>query len=456
MSVNVEPSFSEHLRVLWRARWWALGAALLVAAGVWVVRSAAERSFEATALVRLVVRNGDGLVIDQSGATLLSQTYAQVASGARIQSAGASTAGLTVASDHLARLVRARAGNTPGFVEIRAVGPTEARARALADGVASALAEAVAAEQLAESAVRVEASVEGSGPDSTVALGPSALGETAVSFLVVALVVAEGFALVRSVRGALPLGDPDVAVRALIGVDCIAVDIADRDRAVQLLVPLVPALGPVVTVVQRGEPGSAAGALLLADAAGAAGRRAVLVDTDLSAPLFDDAPGLTEVAVGLVAPVAVALRSPDSPTPILSAGRRGAARPGEQLGPNLGALLQSFGVEHVIVSTTSASTASESSLVVGRLPECVVLVLDPDRTTRRRVRATADELGARGASLRAVVLVAGGDRVRLGLPEDHFEPALPWMPYGLDPASTGPDAASAHPHRDPRTGDARW
>jgi len=451
MSVNVEPSFSEHLRVLWRARWWALGAALLVAAGVWIVRSAAERSVEATALVRLVVRNGDGLVIDQSGATLLSQTYAQIAAGPRVLSAGAATAGLTADLDNLARRVSARAGTTPGFVEIRAIGPTDAQARALADGVASALAEVVAAEQLATSTVRVEASVEGARPDSTVVLGPSALGETAVSFLVVALLVAEAYALVRSVRGALPVGDPGGAVRSLLGVDCVAVDVADRDRAVQLLAPLVAGLGPVVTVVQRGEPGSAAGALLLADAAAGAGRRAVLVDTDLSAPLFDDAPGLTEVAVGLVAPGAVALRSPDSPTPVLSAGRRGAARPGEQFGPHLGALLQSFGVDHVVVSTTSASAASETFLVVGRLPDCVVLVVDPDRTTRRNLRAAADQLAARGAALRAVVLVAGGDRVRLGLPEDDFEPIAPPMPYLLDPAPPSPAPAPW----DPRSGDPR-
>jgi Mrp family chromosome partitioning ATPase len=437
MTAVVEPQFTEHLRVLWRVKWLAVAVAAIVAVGVFVVRDRTPARFESTAVVRLVVRNGVDLVLDQQQSILAAQTYARLATGPTVLAAGASAAALgSLAPDVIADRVTARAGTTPGFVEIVAGGPTARDARALADGVAAALATAVGAERRDATGVFVEARVEPAPEPATVEVPRRAPAEAAVAFVVAALFVAEAFALWRAARGALPLGDPAGAVRALLGIPCVAVRARPRDQAVRTLALFVVAhLGgrPIVTVAQRGRRGSSAGALLLAEAAAVLGQRSLLVDADLSDPVLGDTPGLSEVRRGGVAPVAVAWRQIGGVAPVVSAGVAGAEQAGTVFGGGLEETLAAFGADVVFLSTTSAVPALESLAVVARLPDCVVLVADPRRITKRGLLAAATELGSVGQDVVGVVLVGNAGGHRLGVPDRSFEPLVPAIPRGRLP-----------------------
>jgi len=420
----VEPQFSEHLRVLWWFRWWSLGAAVLAALAVVALRSGGAPTYEAEARVRLVLRDDAGLVIDAEQADLAARTYAELAAGPAVLGAAVTTAGLPLTIGEAEDRVSASASTTPGFVDIVATGPNAGDASGLAAAVAAALVAVVVGDQAFDDGILgLDAVVEPSADPDGERLGTPVAAEAAVAFLVVLVVVAEGLALVRSARGGLRLGDPAGEAEELLGLPAIAVG---ADRRYAALVSLAPFVlrhldgAPVLTAVQRGRPASSAGALLLAEAAGAVGRRSMLVDLDVSSPVLGARPGLAEVLAGAATPASVACRTAVGNVVVLNAGRDASVD--EVVVPDLAARIAAIGADVAVVSTTSAVPRLESLLVVARVPSDIVVVLDPARSTRRQLLAAVEEARAVGHRIRAVLLVRTDRSGRLGRPAHRLVP----------------------------------
>jgi capsular polysaccharide biosynthesis protein len=420
----VEPQFTEHLRVLWRVKWGALLLALLAAAAVFALRSGGADEFEADARVRLVFRDDAGLVIDADQADLAARTYAELGNGPTLLGAAVTTAGLDLTTEQAQDQVAVTASSTPGFVDIAAVASTPEDAIALAEAVAEALVAAVLEDQsFDQGIIGIDAVVETDADRTAARIPSSVLAETVMAFIVVLVLAAEALALVRSARGALRLGDPAGEVEELVGLPALALRATDRQASLLALAPFVLrhlAGRPVVTVVQRGRPVSSAGALLIAEAFGAVGRRSVFVDADVSSPLLGARPGLAEVVAGTVGVADVGLRTESGHAVVLNAGN--AAGLDAVAVPDLEARIAGFGADVAVVSTTAAVPRLESLLVVARLSGAVVLVLDPDRSTRRQVVEAVDELRAVGQGLGAVVLVRAPRRGRTGRRSSSFVP----------------------------------
>lgn len=440
----VEPQFTEHLRVLWRVRWGALLLALLAAAAVYALRSGGDDEYEADARVRLVFRDDAGLVIDADQADLAARTYAELGNGPTVLGAAVTDAGLALTSGEAQDQVVVSASSTPGFIDVAAVASTPQEAVALADAVAAALVSAVLEDQaFDEGILGIDAVVETDADRTATQVSSAAVAETVMAFLVVLVLAAEALALARSARGALRLGDPAGEVEDLVGLPAVALRATDRQTSLLALAPFVLrhlAGRPVVTVVQRGRPVSSAGALLLAEAFGAVGRRSVLVDADVSAPLLGDRPGLAEVVAGTVRVVDVGLRTGSGHAIVLNAGN--AVGLDAVAVPDLEARIAAFGADVAVVSTTAAVPRLESLLVVARLPRAVVLVLDPDRSTRRQVVAAVEEVRAVGHELCAVLLVRAPRRGRTGRRDSSFAPIGGIARQGMAPGGvTAPGMA---------------
>ncbi|HEX4978736.1 MAG TPA: hypothetical protein VFV35_01605 [Acidimicrobiales bacterium] len=134
---------TEYLRVIWRRKWRIMGAALVLAAIVYVRSDSATSQYDAEVL--LAATPGEGGATD---AEALAATYAALAR-TRPVIAAAVEGGGAGASPSAAR-ARTEAGTTSaGFVTIRATGPSAERAEALAAALGAALVKTVAERQAA-------------------------------------------------------------------------------------------------------------------------------------------------------------------------------------------------------------------------------------------------------------------------------------------------------------------
>jgi hypothetical protein len=429
--VRVEPQLTEHLRAIWLYRFWIVGAALLAAVSVYAIRSSTEPSFGAATVVRVSIRDASGLIHDDSAIQFAAETYSELVDSPATVARALEISGLALTVDDARSLVASRTADTAGFFTIEAKGGSGPEAAALADALGTAVIEVMAADQAAEieeptsadtgespgvvPVTQVEGEVVEPADPSGISVGARPAREAVMAFLLVAIIVAEGFAITRHLRGGISISEPAAEVAILLDTPTVSIPRARRKGSVAsspLLTFFLRHLAdqPVITVVQRVGPPSAEGAILVADAAAAVGRTTLLVDTDITSPVMHDqtglpqSPGLAEVVRG-EEPIDTALHGEALGVEpiVLSAGSRRDDSPTLRM-PALRHTVIDIGAQTTVVSSTTAATPDEQLLVIQQFPGAVVAVLDPRRTTRNQARAMAQNVQAMDRQLDAVIL----------------------------------------------------
>ncbi len=396
-----EPEVGDHLSAIWRARWFVLVGALVVAGVVLTWRSATPERYESTSRLRLVVLAEGDVSLDEDRLTLASRIYAEVADSRSVLTRAIELSETSLSLDEADAGIEVTRSSPPGFLDITASDGSPEVATDLANGMAEALAEAVSDDRLGPSAAQengltVVPEVLEAAEVPTQPTTPRPGREAGVAFLASLIVLAELSVLARSLSGRLPLTETAERVERSIGVPSVDLTGDPQDRTkLALLAARSLRDTPVVVVVQCGGWPNPAAALRLAEAMTGRGRRVLVVDGDADAPTLHlqlgvgRSPGVAEVLTGRSRlPESVHQPHDSSGVSVLTVGdTTGDGRwATADLTRLLGANTAARRFDTVVFSLTSASMPNGlgAGVEIG-LDQGLVLVVDPKRTRRRQL-----------------------------------------------------------------------
>lgn len=404
MSASWEPGLGDHLRTIWRYKWFLLGGAVVIAEITFVLLSMVDPRYEADSSLRLTIRSEAGLSLDEDRAEYASRIYAELGESPRLLRSAVDNSGLSLTEQQAAELVVVEWARPPGFIDLTASGPTPEAAVALADGMATALVAAVEEDVEAVTGddgnsvgpapgvgVLLSAEVVEAASTPTTPAAPSPLRDAVAVFIISLVLLAEASALWRPARGLLPLTRTAERVTDLVGVPCLTLTGEPEDRT-RLALFAARYLGdkPSALVVHcKGEPLPAA-SVRLAEAVAAGGRRALVIDGEGSEPNLHrrlglpQGPGLAEVYAGEERLAEAVFVSPTRANlSLLTAGGRDGSRsplPGDRLLDRLGT---AGDYEFIIVNLGAESMPDGIAGALAEMRESTILVLDPEKTKRR-------------------------------------------------------------------------
>ena len=145
---------SEHLTTIWRRRLQVVGAALVIAAIVYVFSGAQSKVFASDAVVRVQPATTETSV-QQGNAVFLSRTYAKLAKTAPVLDEAAKVSGLPILGPTAGGRLEIIADEEVGFITVRATGPAPQDAQRLANALATTLIAAVEKQENDQLAERV-------------------------------------------------------------------------------------------------------------------------------------------------------------------------------------------------------------------------------------------------------------------------------------------------------------
>ncbi|MEM9566065.1 MAG: hypothetical protein AAGA93_25825 [Actinomycetota bacterium] len=448
MTSTWEPGLGDHLRSIWRRKWLVLGGAVFVAEAVFFVLTyAVTPRYEAEASLRLMIEADGGLVLDENRVEYASRVYAELAETPSTIGDAADRSGLDIDPDAAASAIDVQWARPPGFIDVTASADDAEEAALLADAMAASIAATIAADterlDASDSGTVLVAEIVEPAIAPSSAAWPRPIRESIVAFLITLVVLAEVVALWRPLRGLLPLSRTAELVTDLLGVPCITLtgDPEDRTRLGSFAARHL-ATAPAIAVVQTGRDTRPAVPLRLGEALTASGRPTLVVDGDPLDPSMHwwlglpRRPGLQEVmaedrslADAVYRPVGRAEVS------LLTAGGEGddpATRERETDGPILDRLP---GYACVVVSVGSDSPIDDVAASLIELRRSTVLVVDPERTTRRRLAELVHGYGGQEDVI-AIILMAN----RAAVAETKRLAARSWEREGWsgDGAATRP------------------
>lgn len=410
-----EPGLGDHLRTIWRRKWLILAGAAAVAEVVFLLLSfTVEPRYESEASLRLTIETDGDLVLDGDRVEYATRIYAELAESPAILADAIGRSGIDIGPTAAADAIDAEWARPPGFIDITAAAGSPEDAAALADGMAAALMAAIDVDsgRLGGGADRADGLTadpadDGSGNDGTVlttqlvepattATSPSSprpLRDAVAAFVIALVVLAEIAALWRPIRGLLPMSRTAELVTELVGVPSLTLtgDPEDRTRLGSFAARHL-ASTPAITLVQCSSDARPAAPVRLGEALTAAGRRTLVVDADRRDPSLHwwlslpRQPGLADIATGEVTvPEAVFESEARAEVALLTAGGDGRRVDGtDEAGDDL---LDQLTANHdCVVVYVGADAALEGvAATVAGLRNSTVLVIDPERMTRRRL-----------------------------------------------------------------------
>lgn len=408
MSTSWEPGLGDHLRTIWRYKWFLLGGAVVIAEITFVLLSMVDPRYEADSSLRLTIRSEVGLSLDEDRAEYASRIYAELGESPRLLRSAIDNSGLDLTEQEAAGLVAVDWARPPGFIDLTASGPSPEAAVALADGMAMALVAAVEedVEAVTDDAagasvgpaaggvgVLLSAEVVEAASAPTTPAAPSPLRDAVAAFIISLVLLAEASALWRPARGLLPLTRTAERVTDLVGVPCLTLTGEPEDRTrLALFAARYLSNKPSALVVHcKGEPLPAA-SVRLAEAVAAGGRRALVIDGEGSEPNLHrrlglpQGPGLAEVYAGEERLAEAVFVSPSRANlSLLTAGGRDGSRsplPGDRLLDRLGT---AGDYEFIIVNLGAESMPDGIAGALAEMRQSTILVLDPEKTKRREL-----------------------------------------------------------------------
>ena len=390
-----EPGLGDHLRNIWRYKWFVLGGAIVIAELAYVLLLTVTPRYEAEASVRLSFRTESGLLFDEDRVELASRVYAELAESQRLIQDAVDRSEVSLDVETAESAFEVSWARPPGFIDVAASAERGEDAAALADGMALALIAAVEADtgavdtgeddrpNTALVADLVEPAGVPTGPAS-----PRPLRDSLAAFVIALVVLAEVAALWRPARGLLPLSRTAERVSELVGIPTLTLtgDPDDRTRMALFAARHLSDRTSVLMVHCNGEPLPAA-PVRLAEAVTAGGRRALVVDGGNAEPNIHRRlglpmePGLAEWMNGHGDLEDAVFESETSPVSVLTAGHRQGDATTAAAPESLQVLANRYDL--VIINVGSTQLLDGVAAAAAEQPKSTILVLDPDKTKRR-------------------------------------------------------------------------
>ena len=475
----------DHLRAIYRYKWFVLGSAVLIAEIVLVVSLLRPATYEAESSIWITVDSQDGLRLDEERADYAGRVYAEVAESPRLIELAIEASGLSIEPRTAERRLDVDPGSPPGFVDIVASGPSASSAARLADGMAKALVESVEADTTGADTTSLD--VEDNGPEVSFvsaqiivpAVEPSSPSspqpvlETLTGFVVALVVLAEMAALWRPARGLLPINRTAERVTELIGIPCLTLsgDPEDRTRLGLFVARHLVATDAALVVHCSKKPQPTA-AIRLGEAMATGGRRVLVADGEHVSPnmhrslALTRSPGIEEVLAG-EAPLASTVNESQSggDVSLLTAGgedtdgdmagdmgfaddraddgarARANGSEGTRRRPSFDARTKQIlgrlrvGYDVVLIHVGSNSSLNTLPKEVAGLRRSTILVIEPERTTRNQLRDLVHGSGGHEAVVAILLMdkaaiaadakrLAGQRWERPSVPVDRRGPAI--------------------------------
>ncbi|MGQ0802698.1 MAG: Wzz/FepE/Etk N-terminal domain-containing protein [Actinomycetota bacterium] len=393
----------EHFRLIWRRRWLILGVSIVIAGLVFARSRTLPKVYEATATIDVIpttVDSDESFTEEQVG--LATDRFAALAGATTVLEDAVERSGLDIGVGTARGRASASGSSDPGFVEVRAEGPSPRAADALADGLVDALIEAAAGETAPDAEPPPGPRVVSPARASSSPIRPQPSRDALLAFLVALVVNAELAALLGFLAGRLPAGRVREEVERVTDVPVLArIPRRGRDEVVEafreLRAQVEFARGDVdvrSVAVTSVEPGAGASFVARGLAQISANLKAsvVLVDANLRRPSvaaelnLPPSPGLGDVLLGT--PFDPSLLRQANPLQtrfrVLTAGLAVPDAPGLLGAGALRKLLDQLADAEIIVVDAPAVTEVADALVIGAQVDASILVVDA-RATRRRV-----------------------------------------------------------------------
>ncbi|MEM7323191.1 MAG: Wzz/FepE/Etk N-terminal domain-containing protein [Actinomycetota bacterium] len=402
-TVGWEPGLGDHLRTIWRRKWIILAGAALIAEAVFIVLTfAVTPRYESEASIRLTVETGSGLLLDDNRVEYATRIYAELAESPAMLADAVDRSGVALEEGDRSAAFAVQWASPPGFIDVTASADTAEDASRLADGMAAALVARIGqdSEQLTsddgdtvpgDGAAALAAVIVEPAETPSAAASPSPLRDSVAAFVIALVVLAEAAAIWRPIRGLLPTSRTAERVSELVGIPSLTLtgDPEDRTR-LGLFAARHLSSSEAFVVVQNSGGSWPAVPIRLAEALTVFGRRTLVVDADPNEPAMHRwlalprQPGLSEVAAGDDDLATVVFESQaGSELALLTAG--GDEGPRDPIPTDRAMDLLTPGYDCVVAYVGPAANLDGVAASIAALRRSTVLVVDPDRTTRRRL-----------------------------------------------------------------------
>lgn len=405
MTPTWEPGIGDHLRTIWHYKWFIIGAAVVIAEGVFLLLSSLPMSYEAESSIRLSDRSDAGLLLDSDRMEYASRVYAELAESPAVLTAAVAISGVSIDVGDAADALDVDWTNPPGFIDITATANSSRDAALLADGMAEAIialvADDVGANRAADGAaagsddvtdtaeITLTASLVEPAIEPQSAASPRPARDAFAAFLIALVVLAEAAALWRPARGLLPLSRTAERVSELVGIPALTLtgEPEDRTRLALFASRHLAVKSSVLIVHCNGEPLPAV-PVKLAEAVTAGGRPTLVIDGERSEPNLHrrlglpQGPGLNEVMLGHERLRDAVFKSTDrSDLALLTAGGTDGTRQHLAADDALERLGSDY--DFVIVNVGSTTLLDGVASAVAEQPRSTILVFDPQKAKRR-------------------------------------------------------------------------
>jgi capsular exopolysaccharide synthesis family protein len=399
-------NLTDHFRLIWRRRWIILALSVLIAGAVFARNRTLSNVYESQATLDVLSGTPKaGQPVTQEEVNIRTGRYAGLAGATSVLTAASSNSGLGISVETARSRVSADVPtDRPGFITVRARGPSPSEAQDLAASVVDSLRATGENEQNPIQVVTPAA--KPSGP-----IAPTPTRDAAFAFLIALVVNSELFALLGFVGGGLTRGRQSEEVARLTGVPVLALIprrreewVAEAFRTLRSAVDLARSDPPLRSIAVTGaEPGSGASfvAFGLAQATANLKMGVVLVDANLHRPVLaselhlPDQPGLVEMiregaAEWLDLPRANPLQKRFRVVP---AGEEVADPPGLLGSGALHKTLDQFHDADLVLVDSPAIDESIDALVIASQCDAAILVIDARRARRSVIENAVLRIG---------------------------------------------------------------
>ena len=459
---------SDHFRVIWRNRWRVLAISLLLAAIVYAWRGSQPDVFIADATLSVASSQTQiGEAAERDDTLFLAGTFAELGRARPVLADAARRSGLGISVAEARERLTLTVIDEAAFLRVSATGPSTDAAEALAAAEIAALNGAVIEQHqraVREAVAPVQADIERLEAQLA-ALPPESPARPPLLARHEALVASATAAQLRPVNRlgvvAAPHGDPEpvspvplrdailaLLVALIVNAELVAVReaLADRFAAGRLEEQVTESTGlPVLSRIPRGsgadvleafrilrtnlllldtatpvrtvalvsvddDVGKSFCAIHLARSAAALNTAVVLVDADLRRPTIhtelglDRAPGIGDLRGG-ADPQALLRPAPDEPDlQVLTAGSPVDDAAGVVGGRPFAESLEKLAWAGLVIIDTPAGALFADALAIASHCDATLIVIDPDRTSRRAAKEMATQLRQVGARPLGVIL----------------------------------------------------
>jgi len=406
----------EHFRLIWRRRWLILGISLLIAGLVFARSRSLDKVYEADATIDVIP--AADTVITEEQVNLVTSRFSGLADATTVLQDAIDRSGLDLSVSEARARVAASPSGSPGFVRVRATGPSPEAADALAGGMVDALIEAASTEggEDADAPQVVSPSRASSTP-----IEPNPTRDAVLAFLVALVINAELAALLGYLAGRLPAGRVPEEVERVTAVPVLAriprkgrEEVVEAFRELRAQVEFARGDIDVRSVAVTGvEPGTGASFVARGLAQISANLKAsvVLVDANLRRPCvatelnLPPSPGLGDVLLG--APFDPSMLRQANPLQkrfrVLTAGLAVPDAPGLLGAGALRKVLDQLHDAEIIIVDAPPVGEVADALVIGAQVDASVLVVDAQSTRRRALHDAVKRITPHARLLGSVV-----------------------------------------------------